>query len=236
MSLELKTRVLTLLAACGLAFPSAGYEPVEVASPGTVEGVVRFAGEVPAVASVEITKDVEVCGKSKRDVIYRVGKEGGLANVIVELMGVKKGKAIESKELVIDQKGCDFIPRVSVLPVGSTILFLNSDPVLHTARATDGKKTVLNIALPIMGFKVPRQVKRKGHLRFQCDVGHQWMRAWTRVTDHPYVMVTGDDGHFELTGVPAGKYTLSLWHEGAGEKSIEVEVTADGTTQVAVDF
>jgi hypothetical protein len=52
--------------------------------------------------------------------------------------------------------------------------------------------------------------------------------------NHPFFDVTGEDGNFKISGLPAGKYTLEVWHEKLGTKSVSVTV-ADGATET-VDF
>ena len=42
--------------------------------------------------------------------------------------------------------------------------------------------------------------------------------------DHPYFAVSGADGTFTITNVPAGSYKLDLWHEKYGDMSAEVKV------------
>ena len=46
------------------------------------------------------------------------------------------------------------------------------------------------------------------------------------VAGHPFFAVTGDDGSFKITGVPAGKYTVEAWHERYGTKTAEITVDA----------
>ena len=43
------------------------------------------------------------------------------------------------------------------------------------------------------------------------------------------------NGEFELTDVPAGKYTLGYWHEILGKQTKEVEVTS-GIVEVSFEY
>ncbi len=67
-------------------------------------------------------------------------------------------------------------------------------------------------------------------LPFKCDV-HGWMNAYVNVVPHPFFAVTKDDGSFEIKGLPAGSYTLELWHERLGTQTLPVTVDARGARQ-----
>ncbi len=54
-----------------------------------------------------------------------------------------------------------------------------------------------------------------------CDV-HPWMRAYAGIVSHPFFAVTGPDGAFALRGLPAGGFTLSVWQERLGRRSVPV--------------
>jgi hypothetical protein len=49
-------------------------------------------------------------------------------------------------------------------------------------------------------------------MKIKCDI-HPWMNAFVGVVPHPYFAVTGEDGSFELPGLPPGTYTIEAWHE-----------------------
>ena len=51
---------------------------------------------------------------------------------------------------------------------------------------------------------------------------------------HPYYAVTGENGAFRLEGVPAGTYTVEIWHETLGKKQAEVTVTPG--VEASVEF
>ena len=69
----------------------------------------------------------------------------------------------------------------------------------------------------------------------ECNV-HGWMNAFVGVTDHPYFAVSGDDGMFTISGLPAGTYTLEAWHETLGTQTAEVTVEEGGTASVEFTY
>ena len=70
---------------------------------------------------------------------------------------------------------------------------------------------------------------------FKCDV-HGWMNAYVGVLDHPYFAVTGEDGTFELKGLPPGTYTIEAWHEKLGTQTQSVTIGAKETKDVTFTF
>ena len=67
----------------------------------------------------------------------------------------------------------------------------------------------------------------------KCDV-HPWMNARVRVMEHPYFATTTPDGKFTIANLPAGTYTVEVWHETMGTQEATVTV-ADGEAKTA-DF
>jgi hypothetical protein len=99
------------------------------------------------------------------------------------------------------------------------------------------KKNLVNMALPkkdqvIENTKI---LRKDGLVSVQCDA-HDFMQGYIWVLPNPYGAVTGDNGDFKLTDVPAGKYTLKVWHEGLGEKTIPVTVEAGKDAKVSVEL
>jgi hypothetical protein len=60
------------------------------------------------------------------------------------------------------------------------------------------------------------------------------MVSYVGVVAHPYFAVSGSDGAFRITGVPAGKYPIRVWHERYGRLTASVDVKAGQTA--TVDF
>ena len=69
----------------------------------------------------------------------------------------------------------------------------------------------------------------------RCDV-HPWMQAFIGVLPHRFFDVSGDDGSFELQGLPAGDYVIEAWHETLGAQTLNVSVAAGQTATADFSF
>jgi len=69
------------------------------------------------------------------------------------------------------------------------------------------------------------KIEKPEAVEVKCDV-HGWMLGWLVATESPYVAVTDDSGNFKLTDVPAGTYTVEVWHEKLGKSTQKVTVKA----------
>jgi hypothetical protein len=214
------------------ALPSAAYEAVAVNNGGSIEGVVTLSG-THAGATITTTKNQDYCGASIPDPTYTVDSAGGLANVIVYLKDITKGKPGPSEPLKLVNEHCMFSPRVQGAMVGEQVTISSDDPILHNTHPQNAETnaTIYNIALPFKGFSVTKPLPANPELiKVKCDA-HEWMHAWIMELDHPYYTTTGPDGHFTIKDVPPGSYTLAVWHEAAGEKSEPVVVAAGKTSK-----
>jgi len=218
----------------------AGYQALAtIADAGIISGSVSYAGD-KADPNVKITKDNTACelhaGKDERPANALIANAGKLKNVVVWLDGVQAGKPFDLGTVEIDNKDCTFVPHVSIGKVGGMIAAKNSDPILHNTHLflKQGNKNLVNIALPQQGQVIEKKLKKKGIVDVKCDA-HEWMQAYIFVADNPYAAVTGDDGSFSMTDVPAGEYTLKMWHETLGSHETTVTVTAGGTANADAD-
>jgi len=217
-----------------------GYTAGAVSNGGSIKGTIK-AGSKPD-ETLTITKDNAHCGDKMPAEKFIIGGDGGLKNAVVMLKGIAKGKDFASKDdPVVSNKDCKFGPHVMVAREGAKMKVRNDDPVSHNSHfylMEAGKKSnVINLALPRQGLEIgrPKILSKSGLLSLNCDA-HNWMQAWIWVVEHPYAVVTGSDGSFELSDVPAGSYKLTVWHEGLGEKTVDVTVGAGKPTTTNFTF
>lgn len=179
-----------------------------------------------------------------------LGAAPAFAHEIVALVKDDTGRPIEDAVVIaapdvpvklplaklerIVQESKEFKPFVKAVLVGTPVEFPNRDDVLHhvysfsPARTFELKAYAGTPAAPIV-FDKP------GPVALGCNI-HDWMLAYVYVSESPYFGVAGADGTVQLTGLPAGRYTVRVWHSRltAPETSTvqNVAVAANDTVQV----
>jgi hypothetical protein len=218
-----------------LASGAAAYDAGSVSDGGTVSGKVTYSGSVPT-KKVIPTKDANVCGSIRDVKLVALGPGNGVRDAVVFLKEVASGKDWSAPEGVpeIDNVKCEFEPHVQVIREGE-IDVVNTDPVLHNTHGFYGRRTAFNLALPNKGQVIKVELARPGLVRVECDA-HGWMLGWIYVADSPYYALTGEDGSFSLTDVPAGDYTLVTWQEHTEETEMPVTVKAGETAEVTIEL
>ncbi|MDX1682650.1 MAG: carboxypeptidase regulatory-like domain-containing protein, partial [Phycisphaeraceae bacterium] len=136
---------------------------------------------------------------------------------------------------VIDQKGCMYIPHVIGVRAGQAIKILNSDNTLHNVKATPSRNSGFNEGMPVPGMVLNKSFsKPELGVPLKCDV-HPWMNAYVHVLDHPFFYVTGEQGAFEILGLPPGEYTLEAWQESSRVPPVTFKVTVKENRSVRAD-
>jgi plastocyanin len=215
-----------ILSAVLVAFPATGmaaYEGGDVKDGGTISGTVKFKGTAPAPKKLDVNKDKEVCGKTPKTDQSLVVNNGNLANAVVTITDIKKGKKIDAKKVTLDQNGCEYKPHVLAFPVGTTVEILNPDGILHNVHSYSKANTPFNMAQPKFKKSLDVKIDKPEVIEVKCDV-HGWMQGWLVATESPYVAVTDNSGNFKLADVPPGTYNLEVWHEKLGKTSQKVTV------------
>ena len=154
-------------------------------------------------------------------------------NIVVYVDSVA-GKKFDAPadHVVVDQKKMTFVPHVSVVQQGTTVEFLNSDPVGHNVywpSISGNKKLAHNMGTWPQGQKKPFQFMDLGAASLLCNV-HPEMSGYVVVVPTPYFAVTDKDGNYTIKNVPPGHYTILTWSEEGKPTTQAVDVTAATTT------
>ncbi len=246
--------LLVFVAACGSPSPQpssatgATPEPAPTAAPAapaaplgesTITGTVKYEGTAEKPRVVRMDSD-PLCmpeGPQTSEVLI-VGPGNGLQNAFVYVkdgLGDRKFPAPQTP-VVLDQKGCRYHPHVFGIQVGQPVNIVNSDPTLHNVHAVPKANSEFNFGQAVKGMKTTRTFdKPEVMVPFRCDV-HGWMAAYGGVLAHPYFAVSNADGSFEIKGLPAGTYTVEVWHERLGTQTTKVTVDGKSSAKANVAF
>ena len=152
---------------------------------------------------------------------------------------------IESKEardavrpvagVEIAQASKQFIPQVTVVPVGTAVSMPNRDTVRHHVYSFSPVKK-FEIKLYVGTPAVPVVFDQPGVGVLGCNI-HDHMVAWVVIVETPWYGLTGSDGRLTLPQVPAGNHRLRTWHSAlavgapASDQALRVDTS---TTQAVV--
>ena len=178
--------------------------------------VLVFAGDLLG-GSLEVTvKDDK--GRPVSDAVAYVAATGAAS-------------ATPRKQAVVDQRDKQFVPYVTPVQVGTAVIFPNSDNIRHHVYSfSPAKKFELPLysgvpAEPVVFDKV-------GFVTLGCNI-HDWMIAYVAVLPTPYFQVTRQDGRAVLRDLPAGQYTVQVWHPAlkGQPESLAQRVDVGGSTK-----
>jgi len=139
--------------------------------------------------------------------------------------------AKSKKDLVMAQRGGQFVPAFLVVVAGQTVDMPNQDEVAHNVYSVSDAKR-FNLGYYAKGEPKGVNFDRPGLVDVFCLI-HHFMRAKILVLPNPYYSTVAADGSFHIRNIPAGQYTLSFWGEGMAPYSQEITVPA-GSKAIAV--
>jgi hypothetical protein len=198
---------------------------------GKLTGRVVYDGEAPKmlfIAEMDKHNDAKACclkgsEKEKNDQTWIIGKDKGVANVVVWLAPPKGSKfeVVQSGgAVVIDQPHCAYVPHVAVVKPGQQLLVKNSADCAHNTK-WEGDPTLNPAGGQTLQphTKEPLKIQLKSQsepITLRCDF-HKWMEAKVFVPEHQYMTVTDESGNFTIENVPAdAELRVVMWHENAG--------------------
>jgi plastocyanin len=147
-------------------------------------------------------------------------------DVVVYLKGVK-GPVIH-RNAVVEQHHLTFIPKVTAIPVGSTVTFTNHDKLYHNVFSESETKK-FNLDTYEHGKQKKVTFDKTGTVSVLCKV-HPEMAAWVVVTENQYSAVSDKEGTFTIPNVPAGNYEVAIWSEKSKLQTPTRVTVEDGKT------
>ncbi len=124
-------------------------------------------------------------------------------------------QALAVKNAIMDQRKLQFVPDVLIVQTGTSVDFPNSDQVRHQVYSFSGAKK-FTLALYAGHKAAPVVFDHAGLVTLGCNI-HDNMLGYIWVTDSPWYGQTAVDGRFQLPNLPAGDYTLRIWHALSNE-------------------
>ncbi len=151
-------------------------------------------------------------------------------DAVVYLLGVKGPTVREHK--TIEQQSLTFIPKVTTIPVGSTIVFTNNDK-LNSSITSFSPTKKFNVDKLDSGISKKFTFDKSGVVQL-LSKPHAEMTGWVIVTKNQYAAVTEHDGKFTIPNVPAGTYEITAWSEKLKPQGKTTVIVAEGKTAPVV--
>lgn len=190
---------------------------------------------------------------------FKVDDDGGFKDVVILLTDIKKGKTFEYTPPRIEAVDCRFNPYIVVVRDRDKVEVVNLDPVLHDIQAYEtskmGARVLFNVPLPMSkkitkqqllkkvtvknraGKVIAQRIKmRKGRNIFVMQCGfHAFMESWGLAVDHPYYVLSSQDGRYAISDIPSGTYKVMVWHPLLSQE-FDVTIESGKTTTLDVQF
>lgn len=215
---------------------------------GSVTGQILLDGKAPSPELIHAkganVKDKQVCSAvALYDLSLQVDpKTNGIENCFVYMLRAKTIHPLltepKVKTLLQDQINCQFVPHCQIVRVGQTVNVISSDSVAHNIHTYPFRNHPTSTIAPqkarkATGLLIKPTTRESLPFPIACDF-HPWMKGHWLVLDHPYAAKTDTQGRFRISGLPAGKHKLRIWHERVGyiERDYEVEVVDGEVTEL----
>ena len=199
----------------------------------TARGTLVF-GQASVEGRVELPKSKSAPVVAKR---YEVVTNGGVLGInpplaVVYLEGsFSKPASLPTQQVA--QKDLAFVPALLPVQVGTKVEFpnLEKDTYHNIFSYSPAKRFDLGRYRPDEK-PVPSEVfDVAGLVTLRCDI-HEHMRGLILVLATPHFAVTDDSGHFKLTGLPAGHYTLKAWIDSRTTREHPIDLKSGSAAHV----
>lgn len=230
------TTSLTSIALLLVATTALGPAGTPAPSAGAVTGKVTFTGTPPKMKPIDMAKEPTCASQHPTPVMTETVVSGPGSTVeyaVIYVSAGDQGSTAPAETAHYVQKGCQYLPHVLAMQTGEPLEIANEDQTSHNIHPLATVNPEWNKSQPAGSPPIKASYEKQEFIAVKCNV-HPWMHGYFAVLGTSHFAVTGSDGTFSLKGLPAGKYTITAWHEKFGTASQEVTVPASG--EVTADF
>jgi plastocyanin len=199
-------------------------------------GVLSEGGLAQAVVEgrVDLPKSKSAPVMTKR---YEIVTTGGVLGTnpplaVVYLEGsFPKPTNLPTKQVA--QKDLAFLPALLPVQIGTKVEFpnLEKDTYHNIFSYSPAKRFDLGRYRPDEK-PVPSQIfDVAGLVTLRCDI-HEHMRGLILVLATPHFVTTDESGHFRLSALPAGHYTLKAWVDSRTTREQSIDLKSGSTLHV----
>jgi plastocyanin len=141
----------------------------------------------------------------------------------------RRAHATRATHAMIEQLDRDFVPYMTIVQKGTPVDFPNHDPFKHHVYSFSPAKV---FEIKLYGGKPvsPIVFDKTGEVVLGCNI-HDWMAAHILVVDTPWFAKTRADGTARIDNLPAGSYSLRLWHPRQKTAATKTTVLVGGASR-----
>lgn len=156
------------------------------------------------------------------------GKGKPVEDAVVSLVPADGAKSAAPALLSVQivQKNQTFLPYVTAVAAGTSVVFPNEDTVQHHIYSLSKAKR-FEKPLYAPGSRESVVFDQPGVVTLGCNI-HDWMIAYIVVLPTPFFAKTTAEGTVALRDLPAGRYRLEVWHPLLAAPQTREVVVADG--------
>ena len=205
---------------------------------GTISGKVTYTGTPVKQKPIDMSKEPS-CAKQHATPVTTetivTGPNNALDNVVVYISAGADDANGPSQAVTFTQKGCQYIPHVIALHTGQELQVINGDQTSHNIHPLPKVNREWNKSQPPGAPAIQEKFDSPEFISVKCNI-HPWMHGWFAVLKTNHYAISSGGGGFSLPNLPAGKYTVTAWHEDYGTQTQDVTITGNETKSIDFSF